>query len=203
MLGATRSHSGSSANYWQFTGEQSDRVLNPNDSLYYLRARYYDTATGRFMSQDTLRGEQTQPQTWNRYAYALNNPTSRIDPTGMDSELITGECLSFTLAVEAFLITSAITLAFGPWAGLGASLVIGSVIASAQEARSDNDAANTSFARSFLAGLLGVLNQAFGGAHQGAYETPPVGLGKGPGGLAKILSALYLGQSGVSCAASV
>ncbi len=44
-------HVGSSSNYWQFTGEQEDS----SEGLYYLRARYYDSATGRFLSQDPLR----------------------------------------------------------------------------------------------------------------------------------------------------
>ncbi len=41
--------SGPSTN-WQFTGEQRDA----DSSLYYLRARYYDPATGRFLSRDPI-----------------------------------------------------------------------------------------------------------------------------------------------------
>lgn len=83
VFGAVRSHSGSSTNYWQFTGQQSDSASN----LYYMRARYYDPASGRFLTHDPMPGQPTAPQTWNQYAYASNNPTSRVDPTGLhDSE---------------------------------------------------------------------------------------------------------------------
>jgi RHS repeat-associated protein/uncharacterized repeat protein (TIGR01451 family) len=44
--------------------------------LYYARARYYDSGSGRFLSEDPV------PAT-NRFAYAAGNPQSRIDPSGM------------------------------------------------------------------------------------------------------------------------
>jgi RHS repeat-associated protein len=58
---------------------------------------YYDTTTetnltlfrlqspglGRWLSPDPLGGDVTNPQTLNRYAYALNNPTSFTDPLGL------------------------------------------------------------------------------------------------------------------------
>jgi uncharacterized protein RhaS with RHS repeats len=44
--------------------------------LYYLRARYYDPESGRFLSQDPIRFP-------NRYAYAQNNPVLFTDPSGL------------------------------------------------------------------------------------------------------------------------
>ncbi|MDO8616277.1 MAG: RHS repeat-associated core domain-containing protein [Dehalococcoidia bacterium] len=82
VFGAVRSHGGSSTNYWQFAGEQTD---SPS-GLQYLRARYYDPATGRFMTRDPLPGSLLSTQTQNRYAYVENNPVNRVDPTGLDSE---------------------------------------------------------------------------------------------------------------------
>ena len=38
---------------------------------------------GRFLSVDPVLGDAAVPQSWNRYAYALNNPVSMIDPMGM------------------------------------------------------------------------------------------------------------------------
>ncbi len=42
VFGAVRASTGSSDNDWLFTGEQHDA----DSDLYYLRARYYDSATG-------------------------------------------------------------------------------------------------------------------------------------------------------------
>jgi RHS repeat-associated protein len=49
--------------------------------LYYMRARYYDSATGRFLSPDPEAG--TDPQSVNPYQYALGNPNAFADPTGL------------------------------------------------------------------------------------------------------------------------
>ena len=84
VFGAIRSQSGSSDNYWLFTGEQYDaRARHNAPGLYYLRARYYDPTIGRFLSQDPLLGRTRSPQTQNRFPYVANNPTNRLDPTGL------------------------------------------------------------------------------------------------------------------------
>jgi len=44
---------------------------------------YYPTL-GRWMSPDPMAGDISNPQSLNRYAYALNNPTSLVDPLGLD-----------------------------------------------------------------------------------------------------------------------
>ncbi len=41
---------------------------------------------GRWMTPDPLAGDITNPQSLNRYAYALNSPTTFTDPTGLDAE---------------------------------------------------------------------------------------------------------------------
>jgi hypothetical protein len=43
---------------------------------------------GRFMSPDLLGGHVENPQSLNKYAYALNNPITITDPTGLDSYLM-------------------------------------------------------------------------------------------------------------------
>lgn len=55
---------------------------NPVTGLQYLRARYYDTDTGRFNVADTYLGDVSQPLTLNRYSYTINNPVMHIDPSG-------------------------------------------------------------------------------------------------------------------------
>ena len=48
--------------------------------------RTYDDLTGRWLSPDLLAGDISNPQSLNRYAYVLNNPTSNVDPLGLDGE---------------------------------------------------------------------------------------------------------------------
>ncbi len=60
----------------------TDQYLDEETALYYYGARYYSPGLGRFISADTVVQEPGNPQTLNRYAYALNNPVNRIDPTG-------------------------------------------------------------------------------------------------------------------------
>lgn len=50
--------------------------------LMYNRARHYDTTTGRFLQQDTWRGEDVEPPSLHRYTYVHNNPVRYTDPTG-------------------------------------------------------------------------------------------------------------------------
>jgi RHS repeat-associated protein len=52
---------------------------------YHTQFRQYGVPSGRWTSPDPLAGSVTNPQSLNRYAYALNNPTSFTDPTGLDS----------------------------------------------------------------------------------------------------------------------
>lgn len=55
------------------------------DQLYLTDFRKYNSALGRWMSPDLLSGDVSNPQSLNRYAYALNNPVSNIDPSGLSS----------------------------------------------------------------------------------------------------------------------
>ena len=66
-----------------FTGKERD-AESGND---YFGARYYASSMGRFMSPDPsglLAQKPSDPQSWNLYAYARNNPLMNIDPTGLD-----------------------------------------------------------------------------------------------------------------------
>jgi RHS repeat-associated protein len=66
------------SNPMQFAGELAD----PSNGLYDLRARQYDTGIGRFLSQDP---SGTPGQTADTYAYADDNPSTNIDPSGKDA----------------------------------------------------------------------------------------------------------------------
>ncbi|HEX7331728.1 MAG TPA: RHS repeat-associated core domain-containing protein, partial [Pyrinomonadaceae bacterium] len=65
----------------QFTLKERDIETN----LDYFGARYYGNQLGRFTSVDPLiaSGRISLPQSWNRYAYALNNALRLIDPDGL------------------------------------------------------------------------------------------------------------------------
>ena len=50
--------------------------------LDYFGARYYSSMQGRFTSVDEAPSKLINPQTLNKYRYALNNPLYHIDPDG-------------------------------------------------------------------------------------------------------------------------
>jgi RHS repeat-associated protein len=74
VFGAPRAVTGTTSNDFRYTGQQDDR--NANRGLYYLRARAYDPALGRFLQQDPL-------PLINRYAYVGDNPVNFADPSGL------------------------------------------------------------------------------------------------------------------------
>jgi RHS repeat-associated protein len=76
VYGAFRSGSVPQPNQYRFAGEETQA------GIQYLRARYYDTATGRFLSTDPYSGSQRLPSSQNLYPYIRNNPATLIDPLG-------------------------------------------------------------------------------------------------------------------------
>jgi RHS repeat-associated protein len=69
---------GNTENSYLYRGEQFDS----NIDLQYLRARYYDTNSGRFASVDPFEGLLEQPMSRHRYIYGNNNPVTYVDPSG-------------------------------------------------------------------------------------------------------------------------
>ncbi len=69
--------------YPLFTGKERDSETG----LDYFGARYYSGAQGRFTSPDAPFADQSpaDPQSWNMYAYAVNNPLAYTDPDGRDA----------------------------------------------------------------------------------------------------------------------
>jgi RHS repeat-associated protein len=59
-------------------GEQWD----PNAGFYYLRARWMDPSTGRFVSVDPYEGDPQAPVSLHRYLYAGISPLNYVDPSG-------------------------------------------------------------------------------------------------------------------------
>jgi len=73
---------GSTPNNYLFAGEQFDPALN----LYYNRARYLNTNTGRFWNMDTYEGAADDPPTLHHYVFAFNDPTDVLDHSGKSGE---------------------------------------------------------------------------------------------------------------------
>ena len=57
-------------------------IYDESTGLYYLNARYYDPENGRFLTEDTYRGEIDDPDTLHLYVYCKNNPINYVDPSG-------------------------------------------------------------------------------------------------------------------------
>ncbi len=68
----------------QFTEYERDSETN----LHFAQARYQSSNLGRFSSPDPLMASADigLPQTFNRYAYVINNPLNLVDPTGMAAD---------------------------------------------------------------------------------------------------------------------
>jgi RHS repeat-associated protein len=76
-FGNTLLEQGTGGSSFGYTGEQMDA-----SGLEYLRARYYDPGTGRFITADPYPGALSLPATQNAYPYVINNPLSYTDPSG-------------------------------------------------------------------------------------------------------------------------
>jgi RHS repeat-associated protein len=69
---------GSTPNTYRYRGEQYD----PDLSLYYLRARYFNPLSGRFLTKDPQAGNTHDVASLHQYLYAAADPIGKIDPTG-------------------------------------------------------------------------------------------------------------------------
>lgn len=95
--------SGPTANLYLYAGEQRDAILG----LDYLRARYLDTSTGRFVSADPFEGAPGAPLSLHRYLYANDQPVNSTDPSGLLTlpELM----VRITIVTTLFILTPRVT----------------------------------------------------------------------------------------------
>ena len=106
--GASAYQGAPSTRYVGALGHQQD----DDSGLYYMRARYYEPGSGRFISEDLARDGG------NWFAYCGNDPVARYDSSGKTAEdaliFITGSLL---MAFGLFLMGIAPRCADG-WAGM-------------------------------------------------------------------------------------
>jgi RHS repeat-associated protein len=85
-----------------YNGEHYDEDLG----LIYLRARWYDPASGRFHTRDPYQGTFDDPMSQQGYLYAHADPVNNIDPSGNFSlfELTATQLLGrFTQNIQTFM----------------------------------------------------------------------------------------------------
>ena len=63
-------------------GSLLGQEYDPESSLYYYNARYYDPAIGVFTTADTIIDGPYTSTAYNRYMYVHGNPVRYTDPTG-------------------------------------------------------------------------------------------------------------------------
>jgi RHS repeat-associated protein len=98
-FGEELAKTGTTENEFRYVGEQWD----PNAGFYYLRARWMDPGTGRFVSVDPYAGDPQAPVSLHRYLYAGASPLSFNDPTGKSINLVS---MMQTVAIHAILFAS-------------------------------------------------------------------------------------------------
>jgi RHS repeat-associated protein len=74
-------------NHHKFTGKERDTESNLDD----FGARFYTSNLGRFTSPDEFWKDShvSDPQSWNKYAYARNNPLRYVDLAGEKASVTT------------------------------------------------------------------------------------------------------------------
>ena len=77
LYGARKTSTDTTGNPFAYNGEARD-----DTGLDYLRARYYDSQGGTFLTEDSYPGEDTDPLSQNLYSYVQNNPVNYTDPSG-------------------------------------------------------------------------------------------------------------------------
>ena len=94
-------------------------IYDQSTGLYYLNARYYNPEDGRFVTEDTYRGETNEPDTQNLYVYCVNNPVNYIDPSGHDAIVLKSDFLSKNIGHMAVLIQDGNNWRYFSWNNRG------------------------------------------------------------------------------------
>ena len=114
---------------------RATREVSWSPSFY--RARYYNPATGRFLSRDPEEGRPRDAASLHKYLYANGDPVDGIDPTGrgdigVQYALIVTTITQRTIPAVIAFVGQYVTEAAIPW--IASTLNMGATIASAAAA---------------------------------------------------------------------
>ncbi len=98
----------------------SGEIFDQRIAMQYLRARYYDVASGTFNRLDPFAGNMQDPQSLHKYLYVHGDPVQGIDPTGLNTMTTTlGGLSMMQMMVSTLAVTSlSATIAIGMHTGL-------------------------------------------------------------------------------------
>ena len=94
-----------------FTGHVNDA----DTGLTYMQQRYYDPVAGRFLSIDPVTTDANSGNSFNRYAYANNNPYKYVDPDGRN----------WALAGRGAVLGAQVGSVGGPWGAAAGAVIVG------------------------------------------------------------------------------
>lgn len=87
---------GSDLTVYRYAGEAYEEGVN----AYYLRARYYEPMSGRFLTRDTHPGRYSNPITLHRYLYTGCDPVNHSDPSGLSYSILeVGDVVSWAISI--------------------------------------------------------------------------------------------------------
>jgi RHS repeat-associated protein len=77
-FGQIINHTGNTPNEFLYCAERKD----PNTGLYFLRSRWMDAGSGRFVGMDGFEGDTESPASLHKYLYCASEPVNNVDPSG-------------------------------------------------------------------------------------------------------------------------
>lgn len=155
---------------WLYRGYTSHEHI-PQFGLINMNGRMYDPVQGRMLSPDNYVSTPFGTQGYNRYAYALNNPLSYVDPDGNNPLIV---AMIIGAAISAGSYTASVALSDGGfknwnWGSFAKSVVIGGVSGAVSLGVGSAFGPVGSFSNEVMRGLAhgyssGVLSGIFGGS---------------------------------------
>jgi RHS repeat-associated protein len=167
-----------------YTGHKHIKDLD----IIHMGGRIYDPILGRFLQADPNIQAPLNSQSYNRYAYVLNNPMSMTDPSGYFFKSLVGFVKKYWRTIAAIVVT----IYLGP----AASAFFGSTIVGGAVAGAVAGAISTGSLRGALVGAL--TGAAFGALHNmsaGALKVAAHGVA---GGVSSVLSGGKFGHGFLS-----